>query len=248
MGYKLNTMVLMLAAVLAAGQAAADVIVTSRYSKIEAFGAVNNEWVEEDSYDDLDETFSYGVFSDTVSGEATVTNHSLGFTASQTSGLTIDGGLLQEASASGDTSAYQFNGIGTPAGGGYGYGVSLFVIDFDVSDVPAPYHLLGAISSYGTPLDTFAELQLVNMNTLALIESWHVDGENIVGFDVSGMLSPGSYHLYVAAHSDSPGTFSNSAGYDVTLTVPEPSTVAMLGILGVCLGGCVWRKRRRARA
>jgi autotransporter-associated beta strand protein len=33
----------------------------------------------------------------------------------------------------------------------------------------------------------------------------------------------------------------------LAVPVPEPSVFAMLGILGVCLGGFVWRKRRRAR-
>lgn len=241
--HKLSSMIVV-AAVLAAGQAAADVVLTSRYSKIEAYGAVNNEWVEEDMYDNLDETGSFDAFSGAVSGTATVANHSLGSAASQMSELTIVGGLLQEASASGDTSAYRFDEEGIPAGGGYGYGVSLFVIDFDVSDAPAPYHLLGAISSYGTP-DAIAEVKLEDTGTATLIESWHVDSGSALGFDVSGLLPPGSYQLHVWAYSDSPGPYSNTAGYDVTLTVPEPGTLSLLGILGVCLGGYAWRKRRR---
>jgi hypothetical protein len=245
MGYKLSSMILALATVLAAEQATAAVVLTSRYSKVEAFGAVNNEWVEADTYDNLDETYSDGAFSGAVSGEASVTNHSLGSAASQTSGLTIDGGLLQEATADGDTSAYRIDGEGEPAGGGYGFGISLFVIEFDVTDVPAPYNLLGAISCYGTPLDTFAEVILKDTGTEALIESWHVDGGDALGFDVGGMLSPGSYQLLVQAHSPTSGPASNTAGYDVTLTVPEPGTLSLLGILGVCLGGYAWRRRAR---
>jgi hypothetical protein len=248
MCYKLSSMIPVLAVVLAAGQAAADVVFTSRYSMIEAFGAVNNEWTEEDVYDDLDEIFSGDAFSGTVSGDASVTNHSVGSEASQTSGLTIVGGLLQEASASGSTMAYQSDGTGSPAGGGYAFGDSLFSIFFEVTDVPAPYRLAGAISSYGTtfsPTQNFAEVVLYDSDTMGVIESWFVGDGSALGFDVGGSLLPGSYKLDVTAHSSTSGPTTNGTGYDVTLTVPEPGTSSLLGILGVCLGGYVCRKRKQ---
>ncbi|MCC6127524.1 MAG: SUMF1/EgtB/PvdO family nonheme iron enzyme [Pirellulales bacterium] len=47
--------------------------------------------------------------------------------------------------------------------------------------------------------------------------------------------------------SPSPSGMGSSAGFRVA-SVPEPGTLSLLGILGVCLGGYAWRKRRRVRA
>ena len=67
------------------------------------------------------------------------------------------------------------------------------------------------------------------------LQVWHNHEGSWSPYAVSDLTYDGQYASF---------TVNGFSGYAVT-TVPEPGTVSLLSILGVCLGGCVWRKRRR---
>jgi hypothetical protein len=67
----------------------------------------------------------------------------------------------------------------------------------------------------------------------------------------TGILGPGSYLFTATVFSDGNETSPGSANVDFTFTVaaiPEPSSVVLLAIGCVGLGGYGWRRKRRAAA
>ncbi len=190
----------------------------------------------------------FGPFDATASGQASVTSASASASSHQLSTLGA-----WAINASGELSFACAGGLASRRPGASANTYGRFLTYFTV-DASLPYELItsldGSVSGQGS--GTSAGQILLTLETAPYGTVLNRQLPTDVGTNtLSGTLEPGEYRLlaeFSLGGTMIPGNqdgaaLSGTSNYSVTLTVPEPSGLVVLGLAGLTLAG----RRRRSR-